>query len=87
MASASSGVVTKAGVDESTIRRTVALFEATGCVDKRKYPVERAFTEAVKLYILNLVLEKPGLYLREIKHELQSELGIEGAFLHKTGFT
>ena len=33
--------------------------------------------EPAKFYILNLVLEKPGLYLREIKYELHSQLGIE----------
>lgn len=65
------------GVDSSTVQRTVALFNATGSVQKHAYPKERAFrklTPITQLFILNLVLEKPGIYLHEIQRELEASL-------------
>ena len=81
------------GVDTSTVQRTVALFNATGSVQKRAYPKERAFrklTPIAQLFILNLVLEKPGIYLHEIQRELEASLlslSTLCTFLHKSGFT
>ena len=84
------------GVDVSTVKRTVDLFERTGQVKKRDYPAGRAFrviTEPVQLYILHLLLDRPGIYLREIQAALLDEIGIdvtESAIckvLKKAGFT
>ena len=84
------------GVDSSTVQRTVALFNATGSVQKRAYPKERAFrklTPIAQLFILNLVLEKPGIHLHEIQRELEASLLLAISlstlctFLHKCGFT
>ena len=80
-------------VDVTTVRRILNTFSATGTVSK-KYPAERAFrkiTEPVQLFILHLVLKKPGIYLHEITAEVELTLGLdltEGAvckFLSKIG--
>ena len=84
------------GVDGSTVQRTVVLFNATGSVHERAYPKERVFrklTPIAQLFILNLVLEKPGIYLHELQRELEVSLLLDISlstlctFLHKSGFT
>ena len=89
-------IATNLNVDVSTVRRTLNLFSTTGTVSKKAYPTERAFrkiTEPVQLFILHLILQKPGIYLREITAEIELTLGLsltEGAvckFLSKIGFT
>lgn len=84
------------GVDGSTVQRTVTLFKTTGSVQKRAYPKEKAsrkLTPIAQLFILNLVLEKPGIYLHEIQRELQVSLLLDVSlatlctFLHKSGFS
>ena len=65
-------------VDHSTVCRTVALFDETGNVSPKEYPSNfgtARLTEIDKLIILELVIEKPGIYLREIQQELESETG------------
>ena len=60
-------------VDPSTVCRTVHIFHQTGGVSKRKYPRERAcrkLTKSLELYILHLVLNRPGIYLRELATNL-----------------
>ena len=88
-------IATNLNVDLSTIRRVLDTFSATGTVAK-VYPTENAFrkiTEPVKFFIVHLILEKPGIYLREITAEVRSTLGVELTesavckFLSKTGFT
>ena len=83
-------------VDPSTVCRTIALFDETGGVSKRKHPENvgtKKLTEVDKLTILAVVLEKPGIYLREIKRLLVEETGTEVEistickFLHESGFT
>ncbi len=57
----------------TTVSRTLQLFESTGSVSKKVYPKDKAFrklTTPAQLLILNLVIEKPGIYLREIQDEL-----------------
>ena len=92
----SATVARNLGVDISTVKRTVNLFERTGQVRKRAYPGGRAFsviTEPVQLYILHMLLDRPGIYLREIQAALLDEIGIdvtESAIckvLKKAGFT
>ena len=82
-------------VDKSTVSRTLNLFRTTGSVAKKPYPEGKAFcklTLPAQLLILHLVLEKPGIFLCEIRDELVSvEIEVtESAickFLHKSGFT
>ena len=80
------------GVDSSTVQRTVALFNATGSLQKCAYPKERAFrklTPIAQLFILNFVLEKAGIHLCEIQRELEASLLFDISlstlctFLHK----
>lgn len=84
------------GVDASTVQRTVALFNSTESVHKRPYPKNRAsrkLTTIVQLFILDIVLRKPGIYLHEIQKEIRKFLLLEVSlptlctFLHKSGFT
>ncbi len=83
------------GVDTSTVQRTVQLFECTGSVQKRPYTkghLEKKLTPTVKLIILTLVIQRPGILLRELQEQL-SEYGVNVGlsticeFLHKSGFT
>ena len=76
--------------------RELLLFNATESVQKRPYPKERAsrkLTPIAQLFILNLVLEKPGIYLHEVQRELETSLLLDISlstlctFLHKSGFT
>ena len=84
------------GVDASTVQRTVTLFNTTGSIQKRRYPKDKArrkLTPIAQLFILNIVLQKPGIYLHEIQKELQTTLLMEVSlstlckFLSKSGFT
>ena len=66
-------VATNLCVDTSTVHRIVSRFQATGVVSKKPYSVANRIvklTNAVQLTVLNLVLEKPGIYLWEIQQEL-----------------
>ena len=83
-------------VDHSTVCRTVALFDETGNVNPREYPSNvgtARLTEMDKLIILELVIEKPGIYLREIQQELESwtgtivDVSTVCRFLHTSGFS
>ena len=83
-------------VDASTVCRTVTLFDETGGVTKQKYPQNpgtRKLTEVDKLLVLELVLDKPGIYLHEVKRQLVEETGTGVdicticRFLHISGFT
>ena len=78
------------------MRRVIHTFLNTGDVAKRQYPAERSFrkiTEPVKLFVLYLILQKPGIFLREIIAEVRMTLGVdisESAIckvLKNTGFT
>ena len=84
------------GVDRSTVIRTVALFRATGTVSKKEYPKERAareLTTPAQLFVLNLVVQRPGIYLHEIQEELEEFVMVSVSlsticrFLHTSGFT
>ena len=66
-------VAANLNVDQATVWRIVKLFGETGQVRKRAYPKERAYrklTRLLELLILHLVLDSPGIYLREIQQEL-----------------
>ena len=58
-------------VDPSTVHRTVGpgVFKATGDVQPKAYPPNGGtakLTVIDKMMILELVIQKPGIYLREI---------------------
>ena len=85
-------------VDVSTVRRTLVLFKNTGSVNKRPYPSHhrlqrRKLKEADQDLILELVVEQPGIYLGELKHEILKTNGTEVCtsticrFLHSCGFS
>ena len=83
-------------VDRSTVSRTVGLFNATGSVSKKIYPSKKAYrklTDPAQFLILNLVLSKPGILLKEIQCELLLQLMVEVEisticrFLHSSGFS
>ncbi len=62
------------GVDpQSTVQRTVSLFELTGSVQKRPYPegrLEKKLTPTTEIIILTLVIQQPEILLREVQTEL-----------------
>ena len=83
-------------VDKSTVYRTLELFHTTGSVSKRPYPKDKAFrklTTPAQLFILQLVLGNPGIYLHEIQTELENTLLLEVSLstifrsLQESGFT
>ena len=83
-------------VDVATVKRTVKLYNQTGRVSKKEYDksrLPRKLTETVKYYIIQLILQHPGIYLREIKAELQEILAVDLSesaicgFLRSHGFS
>lgn len=83
-------------IHQSTVSRTLHLFNTTGSVRKRPYPKERAFrklTDSCQLLIYHLVVQRPGIYLHEIQSELLNVLLVDVSiaticrFLHESGFT
>ena len=83
-------------VDQSTVSRTVKLFNEEGHVNKKSYPGNkgtRKLTQIDQLIILELVIDRPGIYLHELQQELFEETGTEidsstiCRFLGKSGFT
>ena len=83
-------------VDPATVYRTNTLFKCTGGVDKKKYPPNKGtqkLTEIDKFLCLELVIDKPGIYLTEIRQELVEQTGTDVnesticRFLHASGFT
>ncbi len=67
-------------VDVSTVTRTLKLFWMTGTVAKRPYPSNRAYREltaSAQLFIITIVVERPGIYLEEIKKELEDFMAID----------
>ena len=72
-------------VDQSTVRRTLKLFDTTGLVEKRMYPDGHWGTKLCKadqLHILELILENPGIYM--YLHELKLELQARGTNVHES---
>ena len=62
-------------VDPSTVRQVLALFDSTGTVNAKPNPDHQAnscrkLSEIDQIFVLELVLERPGVYLREIQWEL-----------------
>ena len=69
------------------------MFDTTGDVCKQAYPSERAFrklTLPVQMLVFHLVIQKPGITLREIQSELLDVLAVdvnESTLCAKNGFT
>lgn len=89
-------VASNLSVDPATVQRTVKKFERFGTVDKKKYsrgnhPLQK-LTKPVQFVVLHLVLQKPGIYLREIQQELAWQFGLDVSasslcnFLRKSNF-
>ena len=84
-------IATNVNVDVSTVGRIHDIFSATGTVSKKIYPAEKAYrkiSEPVQLFILHLLLEKPGIYLREITADIKCTLGLvspASPFTHEEG--
>ena len=83
-------------IHQSTVSRITNLFRTTGNVCKKVKSADSAFrvlTNPAQVLILTLVVERPGIFLREIQEELQRTLLIEAdvsticRFLHSSGFT
>lgn len=83
-------------VDPATVYRINALFDSNGGITKKKYPPNkgtRKLTEIDKLICLELAIDKPGIYLGEIRQELIERTGTDinestiCRFLHASGFT
>ncbi len=56
------------------------MYNTTGDIQKKPYPTENAFqviTEPVQFFIIHLLLDRPGIYLWEIKSTLEVELGVD----------
>ena len=59
-------IASNLNVHTSTVWRTVKRFEEEGRIDKRKNEGPRKLTESEEFAIMEIVLEKPYVYLREI---------------------
>lgn len=85
------------GVSVSTVRRIARLFDTAGNVDKKscrdRGQALKHLTSYDEWIIMELVLERPGIYLLEICRELRHFTGTEASeatvcrFLQKVGFT
>ena len=67
-------------VHGSTVWRIVDLFHRTGCIAKKKYNSDglpRKLSDVVKFLLLQLILDRPGIYLREIQAEVEIITGLE----------
>ena len=66
-------------IDRSTVHRTIFLFRNTGNVRKQSLHPNGAckLSDPAQLLILQLIVERPGIYLREIRKELRDFMGIE----------
>ena len=54
-------------VDVATVKRAVKLYNQTGRVSKKEYDkscLPQKLTETVKYYIIQLILQHPGIYLQ-----------------------
>lgn len=89
-------VASNLGVDPSTVSRVVQRFQCTGSVEKKAYnslALPRKLTDTVKFFVLQLVMERPGIYLYEIQAEMEQVMKLDVGlsticeFLHEQGFS
>ena len=83
-------------VHRSTVDRVLQIFLSTGCVSKKSYPKEAAFrkiTPVCAMFILNLVISNPAIYLHEVQASVEEFLLIDihistiATFLSSSGFS
>ena len=70
-------VATNLNVDKATVWPTVKLFNETGQVSKRAYSREHAYRKLTQPLELLILLDRPGIYLREIQKELLETTGAD----------
>ena len=73
-------IATNLNIDQSTARRIANLFSANGSVTKKSYDksnLPRKVTNMVQCFVLQLVLQCPGIILREIKSNVSLTLQVE----------
>lgn len=96
MGRSSRDIMESLNVDKSTVLRTVTFFEETGDVHKRKCPTTAGTTKLTdlgKLILLEVVISRPGIYLREVRDKLRQMTRIDinestiCRFLKESGFT
>jgi transposase len=84
------------GIDKSTVSRTRQRWLTHGTLKKKTYPkasASRKLTQPAQLLLLNLVIDRPGILLREMQKELSDMLMLEVdtsticRFLHSSGLT
>ena len=89
---------TNLGVDPSTVQRAVERFLATDTVTKTQYPKghdhpHQRVTQVDEFLILQLIIDKPSIYLHELQTELLQTTGTDVSisticnFVHKSGLT
>lgn len=68
-------------VDVATVSRVIKIFEDTGAVSKKSQPQgydhhlkQLTTTKCAEYYIVELVVGKPGIYLRELQDEVHRVL-------------
>ena len=66
-------------LSERTVRRYLTLFHQTGNVQPatRRNGPRRLLGDHEQLQMLQLILRTPGIYLHEIKHQIQEMYGVE----------
>jgi transposase len=83
-------------IDVSTVKRIVKVYELSGSVSKKVYPAAQAsrkITQPVQFFILKLLIDRPGIYLREITREILANFQLEVTesavckFIRKMNFT
>ena len=84
-------------VDPSTVHRITKQFELSGQVHKKKYSCVnhsvKKLSKSVQFTVLQFMLQRPGIYLKEIQQELLWQFGLHISesslcnFLKKSNFT
>ena len=68
-------IASNLNVHTSTVWRTVKRFEEEGSIDERKNEGPRKLTESEEFANMEIVLEKPSVYLQEIVRHIQDQTG------------
>ena len=83
-------------VDSRTVRRVIRRFQLTGSIEKTTpvhSPLLRKLSLPLRYKVADLILQRPGIYLRELQHQILQDHGEEISksaicrFLQKSGFT
>ena len=69
--------------------RTLKLLDSTGTVAKKAYscPFGKKMSTIDELYLLELVIENPAMYLTEVKKELQADESTICRFIEESNFS